>query len=314
MPQKNQKGTSIAGATTAIQTPVGAAIAGGFYAGKITVDGETYALIVSPKAGGDLVGKWSETRASAAGAAHFADGLSNTKAMAAAGSALATAAMALTIDGHADWYLPSRDELEIIYRHLKPSTQKNFAYGDGANTNSVPSVGEYTRAAPAQTGVAVFQVGGTEALELAWYWSSTQYAASPSNAWGQVFDYGYQYDSRKSYEGRARAVRRLTIESFTNLLEKAADQPAAPAPTVGTVDSALASTFCERRHAAPSNLTRLKETLRYCAMSAGLEEASLNERARLFVSRLSGAIAIEDPLLSSYLFDTVLTNPRQAAE
>ena len=26
----------------------------------------------------------------------------------------------LRIAGHADWYLPSQDELEIIYRNLKP--------------------------------------------------------------------------------------------------------------------------------------------------------------------------------------------------
>ena len=42
-----------------------------------------------------------------------------------------------------------------------------------------------------------------------WYWSCEQ--AGPSTAWLQGFYYGNQYDGYRSYEGRARAVRRLPI-------------------------------------------------------------------------------------------------------
>jgi hypothetical protein len=42
-----------------------------------------------------------------------------------------------------------------------------------------------------------------------WYWSSEQ--AGPSLAWFQYFGYGSQNFSRRSYEGRARAVRRFPI-------------------------------------------------------------------------------------------------------
>ena len=42
-----------------------------------------------------------------------------------------------------------------------------------------------------------------------WYWSGEQ--AGPSSAWGQDFLYGYQGSYDRSYEGRARAVRRLPI-------------------------------------------------------------------------------------------------------
>ena len=41
------------------------------------------------------------------------------------------------------------------------------------------------------------------------YWSSAQ--AGPSYAWNQYFDDGNQDFSLRSYEGRARAVRRLEI-------------------------------------------------------------------------------------------------------
>ena len=44
-----------------------------------------------------------------------------------------------------------------------------------------------------------------------WYWSGEQYGPSSSDAWGQYFLNGDQYNLRKSYEGRARAVRRLPI-------------------------------------------------------------------------------------------------------
>ena len=42
-----------------------------------------------------------------------------------------------------------------------------------------------------------------------WYWSGTQ--AGPSGAWLQGFGYGTQVFSNRSYEGRARAVRRFPI-------------------------------------------------------------------------------------------------------
>jgi len=44
-----------------------------------------------------------------------------------------------------------------------------------------------------------------------WYWTSEQTAHNVSYAWMQNFDYGNQYNDRKSDEYRARAVRRLLI-------------------------------------------------------------------------------------------------------
>ncbi|MEP6770269.1 MAG: DUF1566 domain-containing protein [Polaromonas sp.] len=43
----------------------------------------------------------------------------------------------------------------------------------------------------------------------AWHWTGTQY--SDSSAWGQYFNDGYQGNLTKSYEARARAVRRLVL-------------------------------------------------------------------------------------------------------
>ena len=48
-----------------------------------------------------------------------------------------------------------------------------------------------------------------------WYWTSTQ--TSAGNAWVQDFSYGIQNDNIKYSTGRARAVRRLSLQSFSPL-------------------------------------------------------------------------------------------------
>lgn len=50
-----------------------------------------------------------------------------------------------------------------------------------------------------------------ELFKKDWYWSCEQRASYPVHAWMQYFDDGYQVYYRKSYEIRARAVRRLKI-------------------------------------------------------------------------------------------------------
>ncbi|HCE10887.1 MAG TPA: hypothetical protein DEQ40_20220, partial [Oxalobacteraceae bacterium] len=41
-----------------------------------------------------------------------------------------------------------------------------------------------------------------------WHWTNEELASDPGYAWLQVFDDGFQINCLKSYEGRARAVRR----------------------------------------------------------------------------------------------------------
>ena len=116
----------------AIPTTPGTPFGGGYYAGLITFSGDTYATIVAPKSGGEHgPAGWMPNYADIAGAGSFFDGLSNTKAMAVAGSDLAKWALALNINGESDWYLPSRDELELLYRHFKPTDDENYVYRNG---------------------------------------------------------------------------------------------------------------------------------------------------------------------------------------
>lgn len=197
----------------AIPEVINTPFAGGFYAGKIMVAGTAYALIVAPKAEGETELPWNESDDRVTGAESFNDGAANTAAMLQAGSDLAKWAAGLNIDGYADWYIPSLDELEVIYRNLKPTTETNTLYArSGINASAIPPTMPYTSAEPAQTTAEAFQSGGDQAFADTWYWTSTQYADFSDCAWGQFFYDGIQGDNDESCSDRARAVRRLVIQ------------------------------------------------------------------------------------------------------
>lgn len=161
---------------------IGSPFEGGFYAGRIRSGDAVYALIVAPKDGGETTGCWLNSLTDVPGATSCHDGMANTLAMRDAGSEIAAWALGLQINGFADWYLPSRDELELLYRNLKPTAEEN---------------------------IASFRDSAAEAFTDTWHWSSTQY--SPTIAWGQTFGDGYQNVVRKDGQGRARAVRRFLV-------------------------------------------------------------------------------------------------------
>lgn len=86
----------------------------------------------------------------------------------------ASACQNLVYGGYSDWYLPSRDELTILY-------QNRVAIGGFTNTN----LG-----------------GGFE-----YYWSSTEYNNNASFAWVRDFGTGYNGNGGKNGSYRVRAVR-----------------------------------------------------------------------------------------------------------
>lgn len=196
---------------------------GGYYAGKVVVSGTTYALVVAPKtqggqSGGGVVLKTTAT--STAGTGSINDGVGNTNAMIATSISAHPAAAfcdALVINGYNDWYLPSKDELEICYRYLKPTTETNFT-GSGVNNSAVPTTPDpYTPTNPLQSPVTAFKLGGAEALDSFAYWTSTETTAETQ--WIQVFNSAGGYGTQGQQYGTAknassiitRAVRRVAI-------------------------------------------------------------------------------------------------------
>jgi len=218
-------------APAAVPTIPGTAFGGGFYAGRIIIDGQKYALIAAPKAEGEHRSiAWApDWHKATPGTQSLCDGMANSEAMNDAEHPAAQWCRALRISGHDDWYLPSRDELELLYRNLKPGIDENWTYanrakawgvepgqyngvdtsGNGHNAASVPPGESYTDTVPAQTTATAFQTGGAEAFERRWYWSSSEFG--PDYAWVQGFGDGLQYSYAKNGSLHCRAVRKVLI-------------------------------------------------------------------------------------------------------
>lgn len=208
---------NIAGGSFApsVPTVIGQAFGGGFYAGQIGVSSvATHYLIVGPVASAENASKqWKNANTATTGADSVIDGPQNTADMVADGNATVYPAAHfcndLVIGGFSDWYMPAKNELEVCYYNLKPTTTNNNT-GSGTNTNAVPSRGSnYTSGTPAQTSATDFQSTGTEDFAAGVYWSSTENSAT--YAWGQNFNIGNQYFYFKTTSYRVRAVRRLPV-------------------------------------------------------------------------------------------------------
>ncbi len=185
---------------------IGTKLEVGFFAGYINTPDGVFGIEAAPKSS-EFEGLWLPTYTEVPSACSYFDGLANTLAMANANSVIATKALATEIGGLRDWYIPARDELELLYRGFKPTQETNYVYRNGDNPSSIPAGYPYTETSPAQTSLELFQEGGSEAFEDAGYWSSTQ--SSRDGAWVQDFDDGYQFGVGKGGTRRVRLVRRF---------------------------------------------------------------------------------------------------------
>ena len=214
--------SSFTTASAFIPTTIGQAWGGGYYAGVIKVGTTRYALIVAPKST-QTTGAFKTSADATANTQSVNDGWTNTNSMNNSSHPAAQYCRNMTAGGYTDWYLPSRDELELCYRNLKPTTDNNTVYAastytsnlnlaNGTNPDSDPAGAAYTTTNPAQTTVTTFRSGGVEAFDAAWYWTSTEYSSGTSRALIQTFDNGLQDTNNKTYTGgKVRAVRRAAI-------------------------------------------------------------------------------------------------------
>jgi hypothetical protein len=195
-------------------TTIGQAYGGGFYAGKINVSGTQYYLIVAPKASGENSSRTWGVFGTTTGITSVINGPTNSASLAALGASYQAAVFAegLTIGGYSDWYLPAKNELEVLYYFLKPTTDANNT-SSGSNANAVspePISTNYTSGSPAQTSAGIgFRAAETNAFASDYYWSSTENDAN--NAWSQDFYDGNQNNTNKAGSNYVRAVRRIAV-------------------------------------------------------------------------------------------------------
>jgi hypothetical protein len=198
-------------------TVIGEAYGGGFYAGQISTTANgiaTHYLVVAPISSGQASRAWKNANTTTSGTSSSIDGPGNTASMVADGNSTVYPAAHFcndaVIGGFSDWYMPARNELEICYFNLKPTTTNNNT-SSGINSNAVPArATNYTTGNPAQTSAAAFQSGGAEAFTASSYWSSTQSGAT--TGWNQYFSTGLSFGNlTKTYAIPVRAVRRVSV-------------------------------------------------------------------------------------------------------
>lgn len=215
----NSYGPSASSAASNSVTPlpaIGAALGGGYFAGQISTAGNgiaDYNLVVGPVSSAQSTSKqWKIVNTTTAGTTSVINGPANSAAMNDVTHPAALFCEAVTAGGFTDWYMPAKNELEVCYYNLKPTTTSNNT-SVGANTNAVPSrASNYSAGTPAQTSSTDFQSSGTEDFSVTEYWSSTE--ASATNAWYQNFSNGNQGNTPYGGKGASyhvRAIRRIAV-------------------------------------------------------------------------------------------------------
>lgn len=200
---------SSASNSVAIALWVGQPLQGGYFAGKYSLGGTTYNLIVAPLATGQSSQQFS-TNTSSGYTATNSDGLTNSNNSNNSNFPAAQWTRSRNIGGYTDWYLASINELCTVYYFLKPGTATNDT-ASGSNPNAVspqPVSTNFTSGNPAQTTATAFRTGGAEALGTGRY-----YTSNPAGyyAFQQIFSNGsqvYIYGNRTLSLG-VRAIRKM---------------------------------------------------------------------------------------------------------
>lgn len=192
-----------------VPTTVGEAWQGGYYAGRITVDGQSFALVVAPLATGYTTGLALNTAAgvTTSGFSRW-DGASNMALMSGTAWPAAQWARGLNIGGFTDWHLPAEDQLDICYRAFRPVNPPNTSYG--TNPSMDPPKGNYTSTDPAETTAVGFRTGESEAFEANFYGAASQ-GTTTNNYYIINFNGGTRTSVATNSARNWRAVRMVRI-------------------------------------------------------------------------------------------------------
>jgi hypothetical protein len=133
-------------------------------------------------------------------------------------------------DGGSPWYIPAMDELEVLYRAFKPTSDDNFVSADdprgavsfwrfpgtqqlhGKNPSVATATSSYTVTVPPQTSLAAFRSGGAQVFGSGTtfrLWSSTIDGIVAVTAWHQNF--GTTDPGRQGVFGTPQALQGVRL-------------------------------------------------------------------------------------------------------
>ena len=185
-------------------------IAGGTFSAPIPNGVATHNIVVSPLATGGGTMQWKTSNTISTNPDGY-DGYANSVALYTAGHTAAIFCRDLTIGGYTDWYLPSMQEIEILYWNLKPTTAGHnstiWPYNNIAVPNRV-SLSTYDTH-PGQTTAALFQSGGAQAFAADNHWTSNNWG----DTWGRYtsFSDGFAWGATKTTSNPVRAIRKVVV-------------------------------------------------------------------------------------------------------
>ena len=200
-----------------IPTRLGQVVEGCMFVGINHIGRQTYAIFLAPRSTEtELQQKTSNS--STLGTQSVIDGFANTHAMNNPDHPAAQYCASLTVNGQGDFYLPSRNELELCFRTLKPTNLSNFTYSadrargnlplaSGSNNSSIPTGAPYTQHSPDLTII----VNTSFNFIPEYHWTSTEASLDFGDSLIQSFVSGHQGRNDKTTEYMVRAVRRQLI-------------------------------------------------------------------------------------------------------
>lgn len=200
-----------------ILTRLGQVIEGCMFVGLNRVGNQAYAILVAPSSTeSELRQKTSDS--CTLGTQSVIDGFANTHVMNNCEHLAARYCASLTVNGRGDFYLPSRNELELCFRTLKPTNLSNFTYSadsaqgnlslaSGSNNSSIPTGAPYTQHSPNLTII----VNTSFNFIPEYHWTSTEASLDLGDSLIQSFISGHQGRNDKTTEYMVRAVRRQLI-------------------------------------------------------------------------------------------------------